>query len=86
MDKSEIIQAFCTDILQYPGILSEEIMMNLTLSAGLVENDITHAGCDVLDWSARKTAEYIKMHIPVCSRSVLDDVYFLLIEIPGTEQ
>jgi hypothetical protein len=84
MKKVAVIQDFCSDILRYHDILSEEMMYHLSISAGLMENSVTHAGCDVLDWSTRKTAEYILKHITICSENVLDDVFFLLLKMPDT--
>lgn len=77
MEKSIIIQDYCTDILNYSWI-NEEMSGNLLVAAGLVEDDITHAGCDVLGWSSRKAAEYVRENILFCSRQVQDDAYFLL--------
>ncbi len=85
MEKVTAIKDFCTDILQYPGIHSQEVMDNLSISAGIVEGDITHEGCD--DWSLRSTADtarYIMDKLEHCSEKTQSMVYFLLIEAPDT--
>ena len=84
MEKSLIIRDFCSEILEYPVTLNEEITENLLVAAGLVEDAVTRAGCDVLDRTSMQHAEYIRRHISVCTRKVLDDVYFLLFELPGS--
>ena len=81
MEKSAIIQDFCSEILEYPVTLNEEITENLLVAAGLVEDDITKAGCDVLGKSTLEHAQYIRENIMFCSKKIQDDAYFLMIEL-----
>lgn len=80
MEKFTIIQDYCNDILCCPWV-NEEMSGNLLIAAGLVEDDITKAGCDVMDWSSRKAAVYIRENIMFCSKKIQDDAYFLLVEL-----
>ncbi|HPR52443.1 MAG TPA: hypothetical protein PLU81_11685 [Deltaproteobacteria bacterium] len=73
MEKISIIQDYCADIIQCPWT-SEETMNHLVLAADL-------AGYSYLDKTAQELAEYIRTCIPFCSRRVMDDVYFLLIDM-----
>ena len=73
MEKITVIQDYCTDIIQCPWT-SEETMNHLVLAADLT-------GYSYLDKTAQELATYIRTYIPFCSRDVLDDVYFLLIEM-----
>jgi len=83
MEKSTIIQDLCSDILCCSWI-NEEMSESLLIAAGLVEDHVTGQGCDVLGKTASELAGYINNHISVCSRRILDDVYFLLFELPGS--
>lgn len=84
MKKVDAIKELCSELLYDSGIHSQEIMKHLTLSAGLIENDITQEGCD--DWferSMNETARYIRGKVCLCSNKTLDDVHFLLLEMSG---
>lgn len=85
MKKVAEIKGLCSELIYNPGIHSQEIIKHLSLSAGLIENDITQEGCD--DWFERSmsdTARYIREKVTLCSNRTLDDVYFLLLEMSGT--
>ena len=80
MEKSIIIQDYCSDILCCSWI-NEEMSDNLLVAAGLVEDDITKAGCDVLGKTSLELASYIRDHIASCTKEILDQAYCLLIEL-----
>ncbi len=85
MQKVKAIKELCSELLYNPGIHSREFMKHMSLSAGLIESDITQEGCD--DWFERSvsdTAGYIREKVHLCSDQTLDDVYFLLLERSGT--
>jgi hypothetical protein len=85
MQKVNAIKELCSELLYNPGIHRQEIMNHLSLSAGLIESDITQEGCD--DWferSMRETAGYIREKVSLCNNRTLDVVYFLLLEMSGT--
>ena len=85
MKKSMAIQEMCSEILYNPGTLSQKMMNHLSMSAGLIEHDITQEGCE--DWFERSTTEaasYIRDMVPSCSERTLEDVYFLLLEMSST--
>lgn len=80
MERSTIIQDYCADIICCSWI-NEKMLDNLLVAAGLVEDDITKAGCDVLGKTVSELALYIGENIAFCSRKIQDDAYFLLIEL-----
>ena len=85
MKKVNAIKELCSELLYNPGIHSQEIMNHLSISAGLIESDITQEGCD--DWFERgmnETARYIREKVALCSNRTLDDVYLLLLKMSGT--
>lgn len=85
MKKSKAIQEMCSEILYNPGTINRKLMDHLSMSAGLIEHDITQEGCD--DWFERSTTEaasYIREKVSSCSERTLDDVYFLLMEMSAT--
>ena len=55
MQKVDAIKELCSELLYNPGIHSQEIMNHLSISAGLIESDITQEGCD--DWFERSMSE-----------------------------
>lgn len=80
MQKTKIVQDYCNDILCCSWI-NEEMSDNLLVAAGLVEDDITHTGCDVLGKTASELARYIRENISFCSKKIQEDTYFLLVEL-----
>ncbi len=55
MQKVDAIKELCSELLYNPRIHSQEIMNYLSISAGLIEIDITQEGCD--DWFERSMSE-----------------------------
>jgi len=87
MSKADVIRKMCLELLSSPEIPSSEVLNHLSISAGLIESDITKEGCD--DWfdkSMSETASYISEKVRLCSNTTLDDVYLLLLKMPGTMQ
>jgi hypothetical protein len=85
MKKVDDIKVLCSELLYNSENHSQKLMKHMTLSAGLIENDITQEGCD--DWfekSITDTAGYIRGNVSLCSNRTLDDVHFLLLEMSGT--
>jgi hypothetical protein len=85
MQKVDGIKKLCSDILYPPGILCPEIRDHLSISAGIIEDDITKEGCS--DWFSRSTTDticYILDKLEHCSEETQSILYFLLIEMTGT--
>jgi hypothetical protein len=85
MRKVNAIKELCSELVYNSEIHNQKIKNHLSLSAGLIESDITQEGCD--DWSERsmcETAGYIREKVSLCSEQTLEDVYFLLVEISRT--
>ena len=80
MKKLTIIQDYCSDIICCSWI-SDEMSQNLLVAAGLVEDAVTRAGCDVFGKTSLELALYIRENITFCSKKIQDDTYFLLIEL-----
>lgn len=85
MRKVDAIQRMCLELLCNPEVPSKEFKNHLSISAGLIESDITREGCD--DWFEKdisETASYIREKVELCSGGTLDDVYLLLLRSSGT--
>lgn len=85
MKKCRAIQEMCSEILYNPTALGQKLVDHLSMSAGLIEHDITQEGCD--DWFERSSSEaarFIREKVSSCSERTLDDVYFLLLEMSVT--
>jgi hypothetical protein len=85
VQKVDDIRKLCSDILYPPGILGLEIRDHLSISAGIIEVDITKEGCS--DWFLRSTTDtvsYILDKLEHCSEETQSMLYFLLIEMSGT--
>jgi hypothetical protein len=85
MQKIDDIRKICSDILYPSGILCPEIRDYLSISAGIIEDEITKEGCR--DWFSRSTADtvsYILDKLEHCSEETQSMLYFLLIEMSGT--
>jgi len=64
MKKVDAIQKMCLELLSSPETPSSEILNHLSISAGLIESDISKEGCD--DWfdkSLSETAGYISKKV-----------------------
>ncbi len=85
MRKVDAIQKLCLEVLCNPETPSRDVMNQLSMSAGLIESDITQEGCD--DWFERdvsETAGYIREKVGLCSPRTQDDVYVMLLKASGT--
>jgi glycine cleavage system aminomethyltransferase T len=77
MQKIDAIKKLCSEFISKSGIHSQDIRDYLCISAGIVEDDITHEGCD--DWFLRSTADtakYIMDKLEYCSEESQSKVYF----------
>lgn len=86
MHKPTAIQDLCTDILHYQIIYNQETRINLCISAGLIEENLTRK--DTNDWhthSLTELAHYVREEIIFCSPVTQDTVFFLLMELPEIE-
>lgn len=85
MHKPTAIQDLCTDILHHPLIFDQEARVNLCISAGFIEENLTRKISE--DWythSLSELAHYIREEIIFCSPVTQDTVFFLLMELPET--
>lgn len=81
-EKIQEIIVMCNNVILSISAQGEGIIDNFTISAGLIEGDVTRNGCDVLDMTRREAARYVRRHIRSCHNSTVNDVYCLLVEIP----
>lgn len=85
MRKVDAIQKMCLELLCNPETPSREMMNQLSISAGLIESDITQEGCE--DWFERdisETAGFIREKVAFSSPRTQDDVYVMLLKASGT--
>ena len=83
MHKPTAIQDLCSDMLHHQIIFDQETRVNLCISAGLIEENLTRKESN--DWythSLSELAQYIREGIIFCSPATQDTVFFLLMELP----